>query len=669
MVFTGDHMNIPDKIDQLEKECVLTKERADNLRQLPLLDCDLLLHESGAPPIHTPLEVLVALPKEVKDRLWVVHTSALPKECGLRVAPTGTAGTFRLDELHPSDKHGGNNNKMLVENKMLAGEPHSARVGHDPKVALSQTKNRVAKKKDNTCTTGDNKKINQFVSSLDDGGHPNVSVAGDFISSIKANLVATGEENKKTLAKVPPLVLSRPTCVSDAWFILNLLSAVPFLSSLSYSNTMEVLETAQVEVFCKDEVVIPAHRRSDVLCVVWEGTCVEREPSRPGGIEMEDDWRYDGQDRHHENTAVWHAGDWTGPKSLQPECALSADCKHRGSVKDVVAVSKQGVKVIMCAMKDLHEILKSGSPLYRKYLADQQNQAENAALKRENTEHLQNGWDGENARPSEMLLQQLAKQPSLNFMEIISHNSALGNLTALQKRHLESLADGPRYFEPGQLIWQVGAPVDFSFLIVTGTAHFVQTHKRKIIMNRRGSTGSIALSERLAYRGFASGRTSWSLVQDKLINVSPNSEYARLEIALQLRVEEVETEAFEHTADLLPREERMRNARDRFANKVLARLYARRAFTAGVVFSRGHFLSDTSRMVSGSLAFIQGRSTNDDIRENFQGDPGENHFHTSNIAAGPDGCVVMVFPRESLVSFLDAHPGVLLSLLGTNAIV
>ena len=94
---------------------------------MPLQQCDLLLHESGAPPIHTPLNVLQALPEEVKRRLYVVHTSALPEGCGLRIgerqfahffdtflflmhsfqslmrlatlvsAPTGTEGTIRLD--------------------------------------------------------------------------------------------------------------------------------------------------------------------------------------------------------------------------------------------------------------------------------------------------------------------------------------------------------------------------------------------------------------------------------------------------------------------------------------------------------------------------------------------------------------------------------------------
>ena len=108
---------------------------------------------------------------------------------------------------------------------------------------------------------------------------------------------------------------------------------------------MEVLETAQVEVFCANEVVIPAHRRSDVLCVVWEGTCIEKE-SHPSSHSMgKGETRPVGELRHNDNFSVWHAGDWTGPKSLQPEISLSADCLHRGSSKDVVAVSSEGVKV------------------------------------------------------------------------------------------------------------------------------------------------------------------------------------------------------------------------------------------------------------------------------------------------------------------------------------
>jgi hypothetical protein len=65
--------------------------------------------------------------------------------------------------------------------------------------------------------------------SLDDGGHPSLSVLGGYRSPSLAELSQLsgfGPDDKR----IPPLVFLRPTCVSDAWFILNLLSAVPFFS-------------------------------------------------------------------------------------------------------------------------------------------------------------------------------------------------------------------------------------------------------------------------------------------------------------------------------------------------------------------------------------------------------------------------------------------------------
>ena len=631
-----------------------------------MIECDLLLHESGAPPIHTPLEVLLNLPDEVKKRLYVVHTSALPKECELRVAPIGTTDTIRLDGLQQSQPAVNG----ATRNTVFSGE--------------------------------------EFVKSLDDGGYPNLSISGDFVAPIPAqNAMTSGRK------KVPPLVLSRPTCVSDAWFILNLLSAVPFLSSLSYSNTMEVLEIARVEVYCAGEVVLPAHRRSEALCVVWEGTCIERESPKafydtneaekdiidetedgsdlivgwPSAQEDNDDVNDDnGKTRDSsivESTpgdsfseeerpaAVWHAGDWTGPKSLQPEASLSGEATYRGAPQDVVALSSQGVKVILVSMKDLHKILKGGSPLYRKYLE---------CLKKEEKEATENSLiDGDDLSGDDIAshwgLASSTKQsekkvvpPKPNgstFLDTISHNSALGNLSALQKRHLESLAEGPRYFDAGQPIWQVGSPVEYAFLIVSGSATFAEP-PRKRGMNRRCSTGSM----RMPVRSLTMGATPLGIAPtaDRLINISPNSEFSRMEIALQMRAEDIESEVLSHKAALLPREERSRSARDRFINKVLARLNARHAYTSGIIFSRGHFLSDTSRMVSGSLAYIQGKA-GDEMDESSCELRGEHHYHSSTIVASEEGCVVMLFQRESLIAFFDAHPGVLLSLLGTQAVV
>ena len=63
---------------------------------------------------------------------------------------------------------------------------------------------------------------------------------------------------------------------------------------------------------------------------------------------------------------------------------------------------------------------------------------------------------------------------------------------------------------------------------------------------------------------------------------------------------------------------RRRSSRDRFANKVLGRLFSRRDFTAGLVFSKGHFLGDVSKMVAGSLSSTY---------------RGESHFHGDDSSA------------------------------------
>lgn len=169
------------------------------MRQIPLLECDLLLHEAGAPPIHTPISVLQELPEKVKKRLYIVHTSALPLDCGLRVAPTGTAGTIRLDKR----RTGGKNGRLLSVDSERRNEE-----GPGPLVG----------KHDESSSVLD-------VTSLDDGGLPSVSVVGKFDGLTEVEVAKIRGANK-----VPPLVFLRPTCVSDAWFILNLLSAVPFFS-------------------------------------------------------------------------------------------------------------------------------------------------------------------------------------------------------------------------------------------------------------------------------------------------------------------------------------------------------------------------------------------------------------------------------------------------------
>lgn len=133
-----------------------------------------------------------------------------------------------------------------------------------------------------------------------------------------------------------------------------------------------------------------------------------------------------------------------------------------------------------------------------------------------------------------------------------------------------------------------------------------------------------------------------------------------------------------------------RSSRARFANKVLGRLYTRRAYSDGLAFASGHFLGDVSKMVAGLVSSdvesLVGRDGDDGsstpaygFGENrseatrdvviYEQGAGEHLVHSSTLAAGKEGCVVLVFPKSSLIPFLDEYPGLLLSLLGTQVVV
>lgn len=125
----------------------------------------------------------------------------------------------------------------------------------------------------------------------------------------------------------------------------------------------------------------------------------------------------------------------------------------------------------------------------------------------------------------------------------------------------------------------------------------------------------------------------------------------------------------------------------RHANKQLVKLYNSRAFTAGLVFSRGHFLGDVSKMVGGLLSSNYDNATyyDDDGMYGYQRRgtistcPKETahekkceqpaDVHSSTLAAGKDGCVVLKFSKANLEPFFDEHPGLLLSLLGTQVVL
>lgn len=170
----------------------------------PLQETDLLLHEAGVPPLHTLFKELEKLPSRVKKRMYVVHSSKIPEEFDLRKAPTGTAGTLRLDALH---KDGAGMARCGVSMYANANANNLARFEGD-----------------------------EVNSPWDSAGSEYVKVEGgsqdqsDAVpSSNKGNIgrnsmIASGRRS------VIPLVSLRPTSNTDSWYMLNLLQAVPFLT-------------------------------------------------------------------------------------------------------------------------------------------------------------------------------------------------------------------------------------------------------------------------------------------------------------------------------------------------------------------------------------------------------------------------------------------------------
>ena len=53
---------------------------------------NVVLHEAGVPPIHTPLSVLKELVKELKDRLYLVHIRNKTKEKEIQKKKEGRGG-------------------------------------------------------------------------------------------------------------------------------------------------------------------------------------------------------------------------------------------------------------------------------------------------------------------------------------------------------------------------------------------------------------------------------------------------------------------------------------------------------------------------------------------------------------------------------------------------
>lgn len=100
--YSCDTLYDPEVFDQLFELGILSRERRQDLIDFPW-DADIIFHEAGMPPIHTPLRILANLPPEVHDRMFLTHVSAdiIGEERRIKVAPTGLGNTIVLHKEQP----------------------------------------------------------------------------------------------------------------------------------------------------------------------------------------------------------------------------------------------------------------------------------------------------------------------------------------------------------------------------------------------------------------------------------------------------------------------------------------------------------------------------------------------------------------------------------------
>lgn len=102
IAYSGDHLNDRDHLSRLHEDGLFSKRRLEVLLDFHW-DADLVLHEAGVPPIHTPVEMLAGLDDEIKSRLYLNHISLeqIPAAAGLKLAPPGVENTLALEVEQP----------------------------------------------------------------------------------------------------------------------------------------------------------------------------------------------------------------------------------------------------------------------------------------------------------------------------------------------------------------------------------------------------------------------------------------------------------------------------------------------------------------------------------------------------------------------------------------
>lgn len=100
-VYTSDHNNDPAKHRELFDNNIISMRRYNELKGFSW-DSSIIYHESGIPPLHTPISYLDSLPEEIQKKIVVYHIASkdFPQETSLTLAKFGIEHT-RYVEMEP----------------------------------------------------------------------------------------------------------------------------------------------------------------------------------------------------------------------------------------------------------------------------------------------------------------------------------------------------------------------------------------------------------------------------------------------------------------------------------------------------------------------------------------------------------------------------------------
>lgn len=101
-VYSSDHNNDPQVHDTLLEKGIIKEARYREFRNFPW-DSRVIYHESGVPPLHTPIVFLKTLPEEIQKKTVVYHIAKkdFPSDTSLSLATFGIENTLVFETKAP----------------------------------------------------------------------------------------------------------------------------------------------------------------------------------------------------------------------------------------------------------------------------------------------------------------------------------------------------------------------------------------------------------------------------------------------------------------------------------------------------------------------------------------------------------------------------------------